>query len=47
MPTLAIERLFKIEQFRNMFACVGLDICRKIAITLIDPRGRGYPILNE
>jgi len=25
MPTMAIERLFKIAQFRNVFARIGLD----------------------
>jgi hypothetical protein len=35
MPTLAIERLLKIAQFRNIFTRVGLDHCRKIPITLL------------
>jgi len=37
MPTLAIKRLFKIAQFRNIFARVGLDHWRKISIALKTP----------
>ena len=36
MPTLAIERLFKIAQYPNIFIDrVGLDHCRKIAIRFL------------
>ena len=38
MPTLAIERLFKIAQYRNIFiAGIGLDHCLKIPIAPKSP----------